>query len=359
MLAQDWRLYRRVARPFLFRLPPEAAQRATGFALGQESIWAALASSLRVEDSRLETEWCGVKLRNPVGLAAGFDKDCRRLPSLAALGFGYVVCGTVTLDPRRGQPHQPRLVRLTAEESLLNAMGFPSRGLESAAAHIEDARSRMSDTRLVASISGTEVDDVVRCHRLLDRLADAIEVNISCPNTAEPRAFQERPSLQGLLGAINESRRGPLLIKLPPYSSPDPPQQERDHLGDLVEVCLQAGVEGLTVANSRHVTDPRLATGSGGLSGRSIFSATLTMVRDVRAQVGSGIFINACGGIFTGSNAWEVLQAGANTLQVYTGLVYEGPGIVRRINSELLRIMAEHAERRQARSPRSAARGLM
>ena len=358
MLAQDWRLYRRVARPFLFRLSPEAAQRATGFALGQESIWAALASSLRVDDSRLETEWCGVKLLNPVGLAAGFDKDCRRLPSLAALGFGYIVCGTVTLDPRRGNP-QPRLVRLTAEESLLNAMGFPSRGLEAASAHIEAARNRMRGTRLAISISGTEASDVVRCHRRLDRLADAIELNISSPNTAGLRIFQQPPSLLGLLDSINESRSGRLLIKLPPYNSPNPIQQERDQMAALVAACLEAGVDGLTVANSRPVPDSRLSTGSGGLSGRAIFPATLTMVRDVRAQAGSGIAINACGGIFTGSDAWEALQAGADTLQVYTGLVYEGPGIVRRINSELMRIMDGYAERRPARSPRSAARGLM
>ena len=335
-------------------MPPEAAQRAADLALGWEGVWTALASGLRVDAPRLETEWCGMKLQNPVGLAAGFDKDCRRLPSLAALGFGYVVCGTVTLGPRSGNP-KPRMVRLTAEESLLNAMGFPSKGLDTAAAHIEPARSRMSGTPLVASISGTEADDVVRCHRRLDRLADAIEVNISSPNTAGLRVFHQRQALRRLLDTINESRRGRLLIKLPPYSSPNPTQQDRERTAALVGACLEAGVDGLTVANSRPVTDSRLATGSGGLSGRSIFPTTVTMVRDVRAQAGSGIAINACGGISSGADAWEALQAGADTLQLYTGLLYEGPGLVKRINNELLRLMGEHVGQHTARGPQSAA----
>ena len=341
MRVPEWRLYKRAARPFLFQLPPETAQRTADIVLGWEGLWGALASSLRVDHPRLETDWCGLKLRNPVGLAAGFDKDCRRLPSLAALGFGYVVCGTVTLGPRSGNP-KPRMVRLTSEESLLNAMGFPSRGLEAAAAHIEAARSRMSGTPVVASISGTEIGDVLQCHRRLDPLADATEVNISSPNTAGLRVFHQRTSLRGLLDVINQSRRGPLLIKLPPYSSPNPPQQERDHIAALVGACLEAGVDGLTVANSRPVADSRLATGSGGLSGRSIFPATLTMVRDVRAQVDGSTAINACGGVSSGADAWEVLQSGADTLQLYTGLLYEGPGLVKRINDELLRIMDEH-----------------
>ena len=354
MRIPDWRLYKRVARPLLFRLPPEAAQRAADFALGWDGIWAALASSLRVEDTRLETEWCGMKLRNPVGLAAGFDKDCRRLPSLAALGFGYVVCGTVTLGPRSGNS-KPRMVRLTSEESLLNAMGFPSKGLEDAAANIESARDRRSGTPLVASISGTEVGDIVRCHRRLDRLADAIEVNISSPNTAGLRMFHSGNPLRGLLDAINEARLGRLLIKLPPYSAQDPPQQERDSISSLVEVCLEKGVDGLTVANSRPVSDSRLSTGSGGLSGRSIFPATLTMVRDVRAEAGDSIAINACGGISSGSDAWDALQAGADTVQVYTGLLYEGPGLVSRINDELRTRMDSLLGPHEVRKSQSAA----
>lgn len=354
MRIPDWRLYRRAVRPFLFRLPPEAAQRAADFALGWEGMWAVLASSLRVEDLRLETDWCGLKLRNPVGLAAGFDKDCRRLPSLAALGFGYVVCGTITLGPRGGNP-RPRMVRLTSEESLLNAMGFPSKGLDAAAAHIEQARGQMSGTPLVASISGTEVEDIVLCHRRLDKLADAIEVNISSPNTAGLRVFHNSGPLRALLDAINEARLGRLLIKLPPYSAPAPPQQERDQMAALVQACLEAGVDGLTVANSRPVSDSRLATGSGGLSGRSILPATLAMVRDIRAEAGDRIAINACGGISSGADAWEALQAGADTVQLYTGLLYEGPGLVKRINDELLTRMDEHVSPHPVRRSRSAA----
>ena len=345
--------YKLLLRPLLFRLPPEAARKVVDLGLGRHSLWRALAPALRVRDSRLATELCGIQLKNPVGLAAGFDKDCQLLPSMAAMGFGYLVAGTVTELPRPGNP-RPRLLRRVAEESLVNALGFPNKGLEHAARRLELAHGALGDTPLAVSVSGTTAEEIVRCHRRLEPLVDAVELNISSPNTEGLRAFHEPEALAELIGSINEARTRPLMVKLPPYLSPGPAggssEDSRERVMSMVRVCVESGVDALTVANSRPTVDPRLSTGAGGLSGRAVFADMLRMVADVRAEVGDRLAINACGGIFTGADAWKALKAGSSTVQLYTGLVYRGPGIVRQINRELVSIM----ERERAESVRRA-----
>ena len=326
-------LYRRLARPLLFRLPAETAQKVAERALRVEPAWKALPGASRPDDSRLRSQWCGIDVRNPVGLAAGFDKDCRLLPSLAAWGFGYMVAGTVTLDARPGNA-KPRLFRDLDDESLTNALGFPGRGLAEAARELARVRGRTDGIPIAASMSGTSIHEVTACHRLLEPLVDAIEVNISSPNTAGLRVFHEPAALAELLGRLNEGRGKPLAVKLPPYPEEDGPEAET--VLSLARVCRTAGVDGLTAANSRPTEDPRLAVGRGGLSGRPIYRRMLDLVRNLRSEVGSDIGINACGGIFTGHHAQEALDAGANTVQVYTGLVYRGPSAVRRIKAEML-----------------------
>ena len=323
--------YRRIVRPLLFGLPAETAQKLAERALRVTPAWKAGASG--PDDTRLRSRWCGIKVSNPVGLAAGFDKDCRLLPSLAAWGFGYVVAGTVTLDPRPGNP-RPRLFRDVGDESLTNALGFPGRGLAEAARELARARGRTGGVPVAASISGTSVDDVAECRRTLEPLVDAVEVNISSPNTAGLRVFHEAGALADLLGRLNDGRAKPLIVKLPPYPGEDGPETES--VLSLARVCRDAGVDGLTAANSRPTEDPRLAVGRGGLSGRPIYERMLDLVRDLRGEVGSGMTINACGGIFTGRHAQEALDAGADTVQVYTGLVYRGPSAVRSIKAEML-----------------------
>ena len=325
--------YRRIVRPLLFSLPAETTQKLAERALRVEPAWTALSGASRPDDPRLRKQWCGIELGNPVGLAAGFDKDCRLLPSLASWGFGYMVAGTVTLDPRPGNP-KPRLFRDPAAESLTNALGFPGRGVAAAARELERARRRTGGVPIAASISGTSIDDVAVCHRTLEPLADAVEVNISSPNTAGLRVFHQAAALTELLGRLNDGRSKPLIVKLPPYPAADAPEAEV--VLSLARVCRGAGVEGLTAANSRPTEDSRLAVGRGGLSGRPIYGRMLDIVRDLRSEVGTGITINACGGIFTGRHAQEALDAGADTVQVYTGLVYRGPSAVRSIKAEML-----------------------
>ena len=330
-------LYRALVRPLLFTLPAETAQGMAETLLGFAPLWNVLSPLLHGDSPRLRTDLCGISLASPIGLAAGFDKDFRVLASLSALGFGYLTGGTVTLGPRPGNP-KPRMARDVPREALLNSLGFPGKGAEPA---VQRMRRYAAQTPLVASIAGTEIHDVVACHRLVEPHASAVEVNISSPNTAGLRAFHDPAALCDLLVAVKEgaSKRKPIFVKLPPYA--DTPDERRESMA-LVRACADAGVDGLTVANSRPVQDARLAVGKGGLGGRPLLGDTLRMVREVRTELGEGpkaMSINACGGIFTGAEALVALKAGATTVQVYTALVYRGPATVGRIKKELLAAM--------------------
>lgn len=300
-------------------------------------------------DPRLRTRLAGLDLPNPIGLAAGYDKDCRLLSPLADLGFGYVTGGTVTANPQDGNP-RPRVLRDVRREALINSLGFPSKGLDHVCRRLEERRDSTTSPTVV-SVSGTTVEDILLCHRRVEPLADAVEINISSPNTAGLRVFQKAGALAELLGRVNERREKPLFIKMPPYGRP----LHNRHSGDdrnsrielnpgspppeikkIVRTCVSEGVDAVTVANTHPVEDARLAVGSGGLSGRPVFQETLRMVREIRREAGPDTAINACGGIFTGADAWEALRAGATTVQLLTGLIYQGPGVVRSILRELL-----------------------
>ena len=335
-------LYTLLLRPLFFRLPAETAQGAAHLALGRRAFWRAMSPAFRTGDARLKAELCGIPLSNPVGVAAGFDKNCRMLPSLAALGFGYLMAGTVTQTSRPGNP-KPRLLRDVKGQSLINAMGFPNEGLEAAAHRLEQARGAVGDTPICVSVSGVTSEQITRCHDRLEPLVDAVELNISSPNTAGLRVFQEPAALREVIARVSESRAKPLMVKLPPYpssASQEPAEEQaRENALALVRACLSEGVDAVTVANSRPVADHRLSTGAGGLSGKAVFADTLRMVADVKAEVGDRLAVNACGGIFTGDAAWQALKAGASTVQLYTGLVYRGPGVAKRINRELLAVM--------------------
>ena len=232
------------------------------------------------------------------------------LSSLAALGFGYVTGGTVTLHPRRGNS-RPRLLRYEEKESLINAMGFPSKGVDYAVNRLRSDRGRMGDTPAVVSVSGVTQDEVVDCHRAVEPHCDAVEVNISSPNTEGVRVFQQPDALTDLLGRINEHRSKPLFVKLPPYATGGPGDDAaRQQVLGLARVCDDMGADAITIANTRPAQDSRLYVGAGGVSGRVLYCDTLRMVADVRAEVGPDLAINACGGISNAEEAYATLNAG-------------------------------------------------
>lgn len=328
--------YRAFIKPLLFRLPPETAQSVAHMALKRRQVWRAASSLLQVDDSRLEVDLAGMRLSNPVGLAAGYDKDCESLPALESIGFGYLTCGTVTEMPRAGNP-APRVLRYERDDALVNSYGFPSKGVDFAEYRLREAQPFLNGTPVVASVSGVAADEILRCHLRLEPYASAIEINISSPNTLGLRIFQQQDTLRQLLGALNEQRQKPLFIKLPPYiEMPSIGSEQRDMVLSLVDVCVEQGVEAVTIANTWPVRDSRLAVGSGGLSGKPVFADMVKMVSEIRAAAGSRLAINACGGIFSGEDALAAIQAGATTVQILTSLIYRGPGIVRRINRQML-----------------------
>ena len=333
------RAYESLLRPLLFTLPPEKAQKVADCALKMWPLWKAAAKVGGFTSPRIETRVGGLALKNPVGLAAGYDKNCELLPGLAALGFGYVTCGTVTLEPRPGNPGT-RLLRDESRHALINALGFPGLGLHAAAEKISADRPLVGDTPIVVSVSGADIEDIVTCYRTLEPLADAIEVNISSPNTANLRVFHYPDVLGELLDALNESRTRPLFVKLPPVPSHEDDPKRHDLALSLADACASKHVDALTVANTQPVQDERLGVGTGGLSGMPIFGQMLRMVREVREIVGDNTDINASGGIFTAWEAWQALMAGANSVQVMTGFVYRGPGIPRDISVGLDRMAA-------------------
>ena len=293
-----------------------------------------MSPTFKVSNKRLEQRLCGMAISNPVGLAAGYDKDCEFLQTISMLGFGYVTGGTVLATAQQGNP-KPRMFRYSDQDSLINSLGFPSLGVEHVERELRLKQHSMGTTPVVISVSGITADDILTCHTRLEPLVDAIEVNISSPNTSGLRIFHDPGTLKSLLDKLNDHRKKRLFVKLPPYSG----IVERDTVLALVTICLESGVDAVTAANSQPASDAKLAVGSGGISGRAVFQNLLHLISDVKTQAGNKLEINACGGIFTGEDAWAALQAGASTVQLLTGLIYRGPTIASLINQELLKIM--------------------
>ena len=310
--------YRSLARPLLFALPPEASHRLAHRLLGLPLPWARLGGA--EADPSLEVTLAGLRLANPIGLAAGFDKTGQHLDALGRIGFGYVVAGTFTRLPRRGNA-KPRIVRYRERGSLSNAMGLPNPGAEAAEATLANVRRTVPR---LASIADEDLADVLETHALLEPHVDAIELNASCPNVSWGRDRDNEAHLAELLRELGTRRTKPIFVKLPPFRS----AVEREVVLALARIARQGGADALTCSNSLPVTEPRLAAGSGGLSGRELLEGTVENVAAMRAAIDGELPINACGGVAAAADAIACIEAGATTLQLYTGLVYGGPGLV-------------------------------
>lgn len=326
--------YRAIARPLFFALPPESAHRVAHALLGLPLPWERLGDADR--DPTLRVRLAGIELANPVGLAAGFDKRGSRLGALGRLGFGYVVGGTFTRRHREGNP-SPRIARYRHRASMTNAMGLPNPGAEAAATTL---RSTPRTSPRLASIADEDLVDVLETHALLEPHVDAVELNASCPNVSWGRDRDNEHHLSTLVHELGRRRSVPLFVKLPPFRS----AIEREVVLALARIAQEGGADGLTCSNTLPVRDARLATGAGGLSGRALFEGTLAIVEDMARETGRELSINASGGIVTPADALACLQAGATTVQLYTALIFEGPGIVGELTAGIA------SARRRARS---------
>jgi dihydroorotate dehydrogenase len=315
--------YRMVAKPAFFALPPEAAHRVAMDLLGAPLPWERLGGG--APDLALATSLAGVDLANPIGLAAGFDKTGRHLGPLGRLGFGYVVGGTFTRHPRRGN-RRPRIVRYADRASMANAMGLPNPGAEAAARAL--AKAPRTSPRL-ASIADETVEDAVQTHGLLEPHVDGIELNASCPNVSWGRDRDHETHLATLLRELGARRSTPLFVKLPPFRT----DVEKEVVLALARIAVEGGVDGLTCSNSLPVRERKLATGQGGLSGRALSDRTPEIVSEVVAATGRAVPIAACGGVSSAADALACLDAGASTVQVYTALIFRGPGVVGELTS--------------------------
>ncbi len=316
-------LYRAVVGPLFLALPPEGAHRLANRSLGLPLPWGRIGGAHA--DPALERTLAGIRLANPIALAAGFDKTGARLDALGRLGFGYVVGGTFTRASRPGNP-KPRIVRYRSRGSMVNAMGLPNPGAETAARTL--ARVRRTGPRL-ASIADEALEDVLETHALLEPHVDGIELNASCPNVSWGRDRNNEAHLASILRELGARRRTPLFVKLPPFRD----EVEREVVLALAGIAVEGGADGLVCSNTRRVGEPRLAVGAGGLSGRALFPDTVRIVAEVRAVTEGAVPIVACGGVSSAEDAVACLRAGATAVQVYTGLVYEGPRLVRELTS--------------------------
>ena len=318
----------------MFLTPPDTAHNIAKWLLKRAWLWELLQCRLRVADQRLKVRVGALSLPNPIGLAAGFDKNCELFRALFCIGFGYLTLGTVTLKPRDGNP-KPRMWRYP-NNSLVNSMGLPNDGAERIAVNLTKEREYRAGP-VIVSVSGLTVEEFAECFIRMEPLADGVELNISTPNTEGVRVFQDPSVLSQLLDEIAKVRAGskPVLVKIPPYFD----DRERENVLDLVEVCVKKGIDGITAINTKRIQEPRASIGTGGLSGPLIYEDMIRIVGDVYNQTSGKIPINACGGISSGISAWRAFEMGASSVQLYTAFIYEGPGVVARLNRELLQLM--------------------
>lgn len=319
-------------------MPPEKAQATADWLLRSHLFSNIISSQLDYQDTSLHITTSGLTFPTPIGLAAGYDKNCEILTGILALGFGYVVGGTVLPDPHTGNP-KPRIIRQIREQALINSLGFPSKGMQVIKTNLEQTLSETNKHHkpIVISVTGINLEKFLECHKTIEPLADATELNISSPNTSGLRVFQELDTFKTLIEQINLTRTKPMFVKIPPYHD----NYQKDKVLGIVRLTRELGVSGITAANTRPVDAPQLAMGQGGLSGRVLLEDTIRMVKEIRTEIGPSATINACGGISTTTDTLRALNAGANTVQLFTGLIYEGPAIVKNINLGIAKIIRD------------------
>lgn len=343
--------YRRI-RPLLFRLEPEFAHdgaKCLGW-FAQLLACRVIESVFRYEHPVLRQCLWGADFPNPIGLAAGLDKNGRLLRLWSAMGFGFVEVGSVTAQPSKGN-RRPRLFRLGEDRALINRLGLPNQGAERIARRLHRQTGPLVRGISIAKthdarIAGADaIDDYRQSFQRLASLGSYVALNISCPNTSDGKTFEEADYLEDLLHAVMQERSHistnvPVLIKLSP---PDSSKVVYDsQLERVLAVAMRYRVSGFIVCNtaldrSGLESDPAYveAIGAGGVSGRPLHMRALRMVQYIAQQTEGRVPIIGVGGIASAEDAYRMICAGASLVQIYTGLVYEGPGLVRRIKEDL------------------------
>jgi dihydroorotate dehydrogenase len=331
-----------LALPLMRLLPPEAAHRATIRALA-----AGFAPREAAPDpAALSMRLWGQTLPNPVGLAAGFDKDGDVPDAMFAFGFGLVECGTITPLPQKGNP-KPRLFRLAEDQAVINRLGFNSRGVEAAARRLGARRNRPGFIGANIGKNRDTLDDIgdyVEGVRVLAPLVDYLTVNISSPNTPGLRDLQRKSTVTRLINRLMAARAKANLRNPPPLLLKIAPDLSHDERVDLAEAALSTGIDGLIVSNTTVARPDTLMSANahepGGLSGAPLFEASTALLAEMYRLTSGKLPIVGVGGIASGADAYKKIRAGATLVQLYSALVFHGPGLVQRIKQELATLLA-------------------
>ncbi|TAH22490.1 MAG: quinone-dependent dihydroorotate dehydrogenase [Cytophagales bacterium] len=340
-------MYKLFFRPILFFFDAERAHRIT-FNLLKISFLLPFSKTIFkslffYESPKLEKNIMGLKFKNPIGLAAGFDKNAELIDEFASFGFGFIEIGTVTPKGQEGNP-KPRLFRLLEDEAIINRMGFNNEGVEKI---VERLKKRKSDVIVGGNIGKNKVtpnEDAAKDYEItFDALHDFVDyfvVNVSSPNTPNLRELQDKEPLKNLLRTLKEKnlkkdKKKPILLKIAP-------DLNENQLEDIIEIVQEVGIEGIVATNTtigrenlKTVQSEVDAVGAGGLSGKPLCHRSTEVIRFLRQRLAKEFVIIGVGGIFTAKDAQEKLDAGADLVQVYTGFVYEGVSMIGKIKRHL------------------------
>ncbi len=345
-------MYKSIIRPVLFLFYAEDVHHFVRFCL---SLFFKIPGSrylagkfFNVSDSRLEREVFGLKFANPVGIAAGFDKDATMFNELSYLGFGHIEIGTVTPKGQAGNP-KPRLFRLPEDGALINRMGFNNGGVLAAAKNLKKRKTNAiiggNLGKNTLTPNDKAVDDYVAVFEGLYEVVDYFVVNVSCPNISDLHELQDQEYLEIILNAVMKKNR--TRSKLKPVLLKVSPDLNKGQLDEVIAVVKKTGIQGV-IATNTSITREGLqsdsekvkAIANGGLSGRPLNKRSIEVIRYLHDKSKGAFPIIAVGGIFTADDAIEKLDAGASLVQVYTGFIYEGPFLAKRINKKIISRMA-------------------
>lgn len=342
-------MYKSIIRPILFKFQPETIHHVIvdGMKIFFRipGVGAMTRMMFKLEDKRLNRTVFGIDFPNPVGFAAGFDKNAEVYNDLRNFGFGFVEIGTATPKGQAGNP-KPRCFRIVEDKGIINRMGFNNEGVDAAVARIRKQNNKViiggNIGKNTATTNENAVADYEYCFEALYDHVDYFVINVSCPNVKDLRKLQDTDSLSAIINALTNSRakknvRKPILMKI----SPDLTQETLD---ETIELVQKTGLDGFVATNTSTSreglkTDPKRIEeiANGGLSGAPIRNRSTEVIRYIAEKTNRTIPIIGVGGIFTPEDALEKLEAGATLIQLYTGFIYSGPGLVKEINKAILK----------------------
>jgi dihydroorotate dehydrogenase len=337
----------KLIKPLLFQFDPETIHYVVTGALQRANrIWGVkslLKNLYQLEDKRLAREVLGLKFKNPLGLAAGFDKNASMIEELAGFGFGFIEIGTVTPLPQPGN-EKPRMFRLPQDDALINRLGFNNQGVDVVAARLKQVQRKgliiggnIGKNKLTSNEDA--VNDYIKCFDRLFDVVDYFVVNVSSPNTPGLRELQEKEPLKHILNTLQQRNNKnqitrPILLKIAPDLT-------NSQLDDIIEIVMETKIAGVIATNTTISRDDLLSSEnlkkeSGGLSGKPLTMRSTEVIRYLSKHSNKSFVIVGVGGIHSPEDALEKIQAGASLIQIYTGFIYEGPGLVKRILKGLL-----------------------